>query len=222
MVAVNRSQIEPLHHEVLNGWREVIAGSRQLGLADRIVVAIQLEKRAKALANLERLAGTADLVTETELFGAGAKQQSPINSAGVVFGAASAVLGFLGSSFIAAIQELAGPTVGAVQAGAGTTVTAVTGFLAVASGGVVFALFRGATIALQTAGAALENFGNKQHPSASLLATIRPAEDRLFGLFGTQVPNAPISAGPLFLVGAACVGVGVVFAFLVGVGVGAG
>lgn len=107
------------------------------------------------------------------------------------------------------------------QTGAQTIGTAITGLLAVASGGVIWVLVRALAQAAQSAATALEDFSNKQHPSTVLLAEAAPAEKRLFGLFGREVPCYPISAGPLILFGLAFVAAGMLLAFFVGVGMGA-
>lgn len=217
-VAANRAQVEPLHEAVLKGWRDVVVASRAHGLADRVVVSVQLEKRARALATEERLAAMTDLASQSDGFAVATKAQSPLSVVFAVIGLASTVLGFFGWWSWKTFQEVASPAMETAELGAQRTQAAVLGFLAVASGGVIAAIFRGAVRAAQSAAATLSEFSNRRHPSELLLGDVRSSEQQLFSMFDRPVPTVPLSAGPLIILATGSVLAGAVFAFLLGVG----
>ena len=219
-MVVDRSQLEELHGQVLNAWREAVTASTGLPVADRIVIALQLEKRASALANHERLAGASELVTEADLFATGVKQQSPLTKVTAGYALVSAILGAVGLTLFGLIREAWDPTSDAIGAGANTTATAVTGlFTLAASSGLLYVVTQGIARMLQSAAAALDDITTRQHPSAVLLAEVQPNEAKLFGLLGSTVPSVPISAGPIILLGIASLVLGAVIAALAGVGI---
>jgi hypothetical protein len=216
---VTRADLKGHHDAVLTAWRELILRAGSLGIADRIVVFIQLQYRGEQLSALEGLAQeSVDLKRDTEAFVASVKQQSPVTSALAVYGAISGVLGFFGLWSFSELKKQAEPSLAAAEVGAAQTAAAVTGVLAVASSAVLYWLARGAFIAIQAAAQALNEFNARDHPSAAFLRGVQPDERALFALFGRPVPSRPISAGPLILLGLAGMAAGVTFAFLVGVG----
>lgn len=216
---VTRVELKPIHDVVLGSWRELIIQSPSLGFADRIVIFVQLKFRAEKLSVLEGLAqDSEDLKRDTDAFVAAVNQQSPVATAVTIYSFVSGILGFFGLWSYSKISELAAPTIDAAQAGATQTAAAVTTLVAAASGGVLFVVARGVFMAAQAAVEALGKFSERDHPSAMQLRTVLPAESDLFSLFGRRVPSRPISAGPLILLGGACILAGVVIAFLVGVG----
>jgi hypothetical protein len=94
---IDRSKLAPLHNDVLTSWRKIVVESKNLGLADRIVIALKLQKRAEALATYEGLAlGAGDLATDSRAFAASVKEQSPLTWVLAVYGLVTAVLGFFG------------------------------------------------------------------------------------------------------------------------------
>ena len=97
---------------------------------------------------------------------------------------------------------------------------ALIGVLTVAAGAVIIGVVRAALIAAHSGLQALEIFGVNEHPSVVMLREVRPAEERLFAIFQKRVPEPPISAGPLIVLGVGGLITGIVFAMLVGVGAG--
>ncbi|WP_165956498.1 hypothetical protein, partial [Kribbella antibiotica] len=128
---------------------------------------------------------------------------------------AAGVLGFFGLWSFQALRTALAPE--AAEVGMAQTTAALIGVLTVAAGGVIVAVVRAAVEAARAAVESLESFSARSHPSAVLLREVRPAEERLFGVFGRQVPEPRISAGPLILLGTLGLGAGVVFAALAGV-----
>lgn len=219
VAVVTREELKPLHDAVLGSWRDLILRSGSLGMADRIVVFVQLQYRGQQLSTLEGLAqDSVDLKRDTDAFVTSAKQNSPLTTALAVYGAISGVLGFLGLWSFAKLKEMSEPALDAAQVGAAQTAAAVTGVLALASGGALYYLARGAFLAMQAAAEALNDFSARDHPSAAWLRGVHADERDLFALFGRQVPSRPVSAGPLILLGGACIVAGAIFAGLVGIG----
>ena len=209
MSVVERAAIAPSHDEVVTAWREILDQASTLDLADRIVIAVKLKARADALATYEGLArGAEDLARDARAFAAAVRMQNPLTKVFLAVGLASGVLGFFGLWSFSALK-------GALFSDAGTaqTTAALIGVLTVAAGAVVVGVIRGAVVAGHTA-----SFGDKEHLSTVLLQEVRPAEERLFAIFEQRVPEPPISAGPLLVLGVAGVVSGLVFAVLVGVG----
>jgi hypothetical protein len=223
MSVVERAEIASLHDEVLTAWKEIVNQASTLGLADRIVIAVKLQARAEALATYEGLArGAGDLATDARAFAMAVKTQNPVVRVRWWLALAAGVLGFFGWWSFESLKKVVSPSVDAAQAGVEETTAALVGFLMVASGAVIVALVRGAVIAAQTAVEALNDFSNRQHPSGGMLQEVRPAEERLFGVFQQRVPEPPISAGPLIMLGIGGVVAGIVFAVMAGVGAGSG
>jgi len=211
MSVVDRAAIAPSHDEVVSAWREIMDQASTLDLADRIVIAVKLKARADALATYESLARDAgDLVRDARAFAAVVRIQNPLTKVFLAVGLASAVLGFFGLwSFSAARSTLFSET------GMAQTTAALIGVLTVASGAVVVGVVRGAVVAATTAVEAAENL---KHPSTVWLQEVRPAEERLFAIFEQRVPEPPISATPLIVLGAAGLVAGLVLAALLGMG----
>jgi len=211
MSVVERAAIAPSHDEVVNAWKEIMDQASTLDLADRIVIAVKLTARADALATYEGLArGAGDLARDARGFARAVRIQNPLTTVFLAVGLASAVLGFFGLwSFSAAKDTLF------FDAGMAQTTAALIGVVTVASGAVVVGVIRGAVVAAQTAVEAVKIF---KHPSTVLLEEIRPAEERLFAIFEQRVPEPPISAGPLIVLGTVGFAVGLVVAALAGVG----
>ncbi|GAB2568897.1 hypothetical protein [Kribbella endophytica] len=221
MPIVDRTAIESPHHQVMDLWKEIVLESRTLGFVDRIVIAIQLEARAKALAIHEGLARSAgDLATEARAFATATKEQSPLTTALWLYGIASSVLGAFGLWSTSKLWGLASGTIDAAQQGAAQSAAALTGALTLASGGVIYWVIRGTAMAVQAAAEALNDLATKEHPSALLLQKARSAEEQLFSIFQQRVPRPPISAGPVLAIGAICLILGVVVAALAGIGSG--
>ncbi|MEU4603509.1 hypothetical protein AB0F43_11070 [Kribbella sp. NPDC023972] len=210
MSVVERAEIVPSHAEVVNAWREILNLASTLDLADRIVIAVKLKARAEALATYEGLArGAEDLAGDARTFAAAVRMQNPLAKVFVAVGLASAMLGFFGLWSFSVLRSTLVSDAGMAQ-----TSAALIGVLTVASGGVVFGVVRGAVVAAQTAVEVVENV---KHPSTVLLREVRPAEERLFAIFDQEVPEPPISAGPLIALAAAGVVTGAVSATLAGV-----
>lgn len=209
MSVVERAAIAPSHDEVVSAWKEILDQASTLDLADRIVIAVKLRARADALATYEGLArGAEDLARDAKAFAAVVRIQNPLAKVFVAAGLASAVLGFFGLWSFSAMRRTLFSETGMAQ-----TTLALIGVLTLASGAVVVGVIRGAVVAAQTAVEAVEIF---KHPSTVLLQEVRPAEDRLFAIFDQRVPEPPISAGPLVVVGVIGFVVGLVLAALVG------
>ncbi|MFI6827614.1 hypothetical protein ACIBG5_10985 [Kribbella sp. NPDC050241] len=215
MGVVERAAIAGLHAEVVNAWKGIVSEASTLGLADRIVISVKLKARADALAAYEGLVRDAgDLATDVRAFATAVKMQNPLT--GVVWGTglASGVLGFFGWWSFVALRTAWSDTEG----GMAQTTAAVIGVLTVASGVVIVAVVRAAVIAAQAALQTLDDFSAKEHPSAELLREVRPAEERLFAVFRQRVPEPPITAGPLIVLGVVGLLAGVLFAAMTGVG----
>jgi hypothetical protein len=208
---VERAAIAPSHDEVVNAWKEIMDQASTLDLADRIVIAVKLTARADALATYEGLArGAGDLARDARTFARAVRSQNPLTTVFLAVGLASGVLGFFGLWSFSALKDSLLSDAGMAQ-----TTAALIGVLTVASGAVVAGVVRGAVVAAQTAVEAVEIF---KHPSTVLLKEVRPAEERLFALFEQRVPEPPISASPLIVLGAIGFVAGLVVAALVGVG----
>ncbi|WP_433165394.1 hypothetical protein [Kribbella sp. CA-247076] len=205
MSVVERAEIAPSHDEVVGAWREIMDQASALDLADRIVIGVKLRARADALAAYEGLARDAgDLARDVRAFAVAVRVQNPLAKVFLAVGVASGMFGFFGLwsfSVVASTAEMA------------QTTAALVGVLTVASGVVVVGVVRGA---VEAARAAVEEFST--HPSTVLLAEVRPAEEHLFGIFGQRVPEPPISAAPLIVLGVVGVVGGLVLAALAGVG----
>jgi hypothetical protein len=211
MSVVERAAIAPSHDEVVNAWREIMDQASTLDLADRIVIAVKLTARADALATYEGLARDAgDLARDARTFARAVRIQNPLTTVFLAVGLASGVLGFFGLWSFSALKDSLLSDAGMAQ-----TTAALIGVLTVASGAVVAGVVRGAVVAAQTAVEAVEIF---KHPSTVLLQEVRPAEERLFAIFEQRVPEPPISASPLIVLGAIGFVAGLVVAALVGVG----
>lgn len=215
MGVVERAAIAGLHSEVVNAWKGIVSEASTLGLADRIVISEKLKARADALAADEGLVRDAgDLATDVRAFATAVRMQNPLT--GVVWGTglASGVLGFFGWWSFAALRVAWSDTEGDMA----QTTAALIGVLTVASGVVIVAVVRAAVIAARAALQTLEEFSAKEHPSAELLREVRPAEERLFAVFHQQVPEPPITAAPLIVLGVVGLLAGVLFAAMTGVG----
>jgi hypothetical protein len=211
MSVVERAAIAPSHEEVVTAWKEIMDQATTLELADRIVIAVKLKARADALATYEGLArGAGDLARDARAFAAVVRIQNPLTKAFIAVGLASAVLGFFGLWSFSAARNMVFSDEGMAQ-----TTAAVIGVVTAASAAVVVGLVRGAVVAAQTAVAVAEN---PRHPSTMLLQEVRPAEERLFAIFEQRVPEPPISAGPLIVLGAAGLVIGFVLAAFLEVG----
>lgn len=220
MTVVTREELQPKHDAVLAAWRNLILQSGSLGMADRIVVFVQLEYRGQQLSTLEGLAqNSVDLKQDTDEFVKSVKQGSPLTTALTIYGAISGLLGFFGLWSFASLKEISEPAIDAAQTGAAQSAAALTGALAVISGGGLYYLARGAFLAMQAAANALNDFNARDHPSAARLRGVHESERDIFALFGRQVPSRPVSAGPLILLGGACIVGGAVLAGLIGLGV---
>ncbi|TDD11151.1 hypothetical protein E1218_35810 [Kribbella turkmenica] len=208
MSVVERAAIAPSHGEVVGAWREIMDQASALDLADRIVIAVKLRAKADALAVYEGLARDAeDLARDVRAFAVAVRVQNPLTKVFLAVGLASGMLGFLGLwSFlvVTSTAEMA------------QTTAALVGVLTAASGVVVVAVVRGA---VEAARAAVEELST--HPSTVLLEEVRAAEEHLFGIFGQRVPEPPISAVPLVVLGVAGAAIGLVVAALAGVGTAA-
>lgn len=215
MSVVERAAIAPSHDEVVNAWKEIMDQASTLDLADRIVIAVKLTARADALATYEGLARDAgDLARDARAFARAVRMQNPLTTVFLAVGLASGVLGFFGLWSFSALKDSLLSDAGMAQ-----TTAALIGVLTVASAAVVAAVVRGAVVAAQTAVEAVEIF---KHPSTVLLQEVRPAEERLFAIFEERVPEPPISASPLIVLGVGGFVAGLVVAALVGVGAASG
>ena len=211
MSVVERAAIAPAHDEVVSAWKEIMDLASTLDLADRIVIAVKLKARADALATYEGLArGAGDLARDARAFAAVVRIQNPLTKVFLAVGLASGVLGFFGLWSFSAVWSALFSDAGMAQ-----TTAALIGVVTVASAAVVVGVVRGAVVAAQTA---VEAVGNLKHPSTVLLQEVRPAEERLFAIFEQRVPEPPISAGPLIVLGAAGLVIGVVLAAILEIG----
>ena len=229
MGVAERAEIVGLHREVVDAWKEIAGLASTLGLADRIVIGVKLTARAEALAAYEGLVRDAgDLAGDARAFAAAMKARNPLTNVFLGIGVAATGLGFFGAwSWRALIAPAESEVAQAAGAGLTQTGAALIGVLVIASGAVVIGMVRAAVIAGH---AGLHALGNaelridvqkgqpEEHPSVTLLREVREAEERLFGMFRQRVPEPPISAGPLIVVGAAGLLAGVVLATLAGVG----
>lgn len=219
MRAVERAEIAGLHGGVVNAWKGIVSQASTLGLADRIVIAVKLKARAEALATYEGLVQDAgDLASDVRAFAVAVRTQNPLTKVFWGTGVAAGMLGFFGLWSFGALKEGLSTSVEATGVGTAQTTAALIGVLTVASAGVIVAVVRTAVVAAQAELQALEDLSVDEHPSAVLLREVRPAEERLFAVFRQQVPEPPISAGPLMVVGVAGLVAGIVVALLVGVG----
>ncbi|MFI5736262.1 hypothetical protein ACIA49_39475 [Kribbella sp. NPDC051587] len=192
-----------------------------MGLADRIVIGVTLRARAEALAGFEGLVRDAgDLARDARGFAAAVRAQNPLTGVVAGVGLAAGVLGFFGFWSVQALRKALAPE--AAEVGMAQTTAALIGVLTVASVVVIVAVVRAAVEAARAAVESLESVGARSHPSAVLLREVRPSEERLFGVFRQEVPEPPISAGPLIVVGSVGLVAGIVFAALAGVGATAG
>ncbi|TCO16625.1 hypothetical protein EV652_120119 [Kribbella steppae] len=211
MSVVDRAAIAPSHDEVVTAWREILDQASTLDLADRIVIAVKLRARADVLATYEGLARDAgDLARDARAFAAVVRIQNPLTALFLAGGLASGVLGFFGLWSFSALKDTLFSDAGMAQ-----TTAALIGVLTVASAAVVVGVVRGAVVAAQTAVEAVQIF---KHPSTVLLQEVRPAEERLFAIFGQRVPEPTISTSPLVVLSVAGFVAGLVVAALMGVG----
>ncbi|WP_405063976.1 hypothetical protein OG474_20645 [Kribbella sp. NBC_01505] len=220
MGVVERAEVVRAHAEVVGAWREIVEQASDMGLADRIAIGVTLRARAEALAGFEGLARDAgDLATDARAFAAAVRAQNPLSGVMAGVGLAAGVLGFFGWWSFQALRTVFAP---AAEVGMAQTTAALIGVVTVASGAVIVSVVRAALEAARAALESLESLGARSHPSAVLLREVRPAEERLFAVFRQQVPEPPISAGPLIVIGTVGVLAGAVCAALAGVGVAAG
>lgn len=219
MGVVERAAIIGVHREVVDAWREIVGLASTLGLADRIVIGVKLKARADALATYEGLVRDAgDLAGDARAFAAAVKTQNPLTAGFCGVGVAAGGLGFFGWWSFEALKGSF--TADGGTAGMAQTTVALIGVLTVAAGAVIIGVVRAAVIAAHSGLQALEIFGVNEHPSVVMLREVRPAEERLFAIFQKRVPEPPISAGPLIVLGVGGLIAGIVFAMLVGVGAG--
>ncbi|MFI7068008.1 hypothetical protein ACIBL3_43945 [Kribbella sp. NPDC050124] len=211
MSVVGRSAIAPAHDEVVSAWREILDLASTMDLADRIVIGVKLRARADTLAAQEELArGAEDLARDARAFAAAVRLQNPLTKVFLAVGIASGALGFFGLWSLSALKNTLFADASMPQ-----TTAALLGVLTVASGAVVVGVLRGAVVAAQTAVEVVENV---KHPCTVLLREVRPAEERLFALFNQRVPEPPITAGPLIVLGVVGLLNGILLATLLNVG----
>ncbi|GAB2677452.1 hypothetical protein [Kribbella swartbergensis] len=209
MGVVERAVIAPSHDEVVNAWKEIMDQASTLDLADRIVIAVKLRARADALAAYEGLARDAgDLARDARAFAVAVRMQNPLAKVFLAVGFASAGFGFFGLWSLTALKNTLLSDAAMAQ-----TTAALIAVLTGASGAVIAGVLRGAVVAAR---AAVEE--HVSHPSTVLLAEVRPAEERLFAIFGKPVPDPRVTAGPLIVLGVAGVVAGLAAAALVGAG----
>jgi hypothetical protein len=212
MGVAERAAIIGVHREVVDAWNEILGQASTLGLADRIAIGVKLRARAEALAAYEGLVRDAgDLAGDARAFARAVRAQNPLTGVFWGIGVASGMLGFLGVWVVEAVR-------GSTEVGVPQTTAALVGVLMVASGAVIVGVVRAAVIAARGGLQTLESVSFERHPSVVLLREVRPAEERLFAIFRTEVPEPSISPLPLITLAVGGLLAGITAGALLGVG----